>query len=48
MDQQEGDEIVAGARLRAALVGHIEDTEPVPDEVSERARALYDLPRDQV
>ncbi|MBB6556120.1 hypothetical protein [Nonomuraea rubra] len=41
MDQQQADELMAGARLRAALVDHIQETEPVPPEVSEAVRELY-------
>jgi uncharacterized protein (UPF0335 family) len=42
MDRDEGDEVVATARLRAALIDHIEAVEQPPDEVSERARDAYE------
>ncbi|WP_263657370.1 hypothetical protein [Nonomuraea gerenzanensis] len=42
MDQREGDEIVATARLRAALVDHIEEAERPPRDLSEAVRLMYE------
>lgn len=41
MDAEEVDETMAQVRLRAALERHIEASEEVPEEVRQRARAIF-------
>jgi hypothetical protein len=43
---EQGDEVVAMARLRAALIDHILATEAPPPELGEAVRLMYDLPED--
>lgn len=41
MDAAEAGEAMAQLRLQAALVEHIEGTEPVPPEVSQAVRDMF-------
>jgi hypothetical protein len=45
MEREQGDEVVATARLRAALIDHILATEAPPPELGQAVREMYDQPR---